>query len=947
MSFYLNNIRMKLRKLFVVALLLLTGMVTAQEMPLIPVDSAVRIGKLDNGLIYYIRHNEWPENKANFYIAQRVGSIQENDDQRGLAHFLEHMAFNGSEHFPDSTLLEYTRSLGVEFGSNLNAYTSIDQTVYRICDVPTKRESALDSCVLILKDWSTGLTLDGKEIDKERGVIHQEWQLNEGPGQRMYQKLLPKLYPGSKYGERLPIGLMEIVDNFPHQVLRDYYKKWYRPDNQAIIIVGDVDVNHMEDVIKKLWKGVTVPADAAQVVDEPVGDNAEPIFIVEKDKEQQYTSVALLMKHEPVPSEMKSTMSYLPIQYINRLIEMMIDQRLQDASLKPDCPFVWAGGGDGQYILSKTMDAFQMSGAAKDGKALETLAALYREAQRVKQHGFTPTEFERSKEEYLSQLEKQYTNRNKIKNADFGNQYRDHFLDNEPIPSVEKEYELMKMIVPSVNLDIVNMFANELISNVDSNLVAYVMEQEKDGKTYITEAQMAETINSVRGETIEAFVDNVKNEPLMAPEKMPKKGKIKKETANNVFGYKELTLSNGAKVILKKTDFKDDEIQFQAMAKGGKLLYGASDYANLKLFDSALATSGVGNFSNNELTKALYGKQVSVSMGMNDVYQYMSGNSVPQDIETLMQLIYLHFTDVAKDEEAYTALCSQIELMLQNKNLSPESAMSDSLVVTLRNHDPRYAPMEVADVKAANYDRILQIAKERFANAGDFVFYFVGNFDENAIRPLIEQYIASLPGKKSKANWIEKNPYANGVVLNHFNRKMESPKAIAFFFWQKQMPYTLENSILADAAGQVLSMVYLKDIREDAGAAYSVGAAGLLSRNASNAYAVMQAYCPMDPTKAEQALNLLAKGMADNTITVDADKVAKVKENMLKNADEEAKQNGHWMDVIDEYFWTGVDLQTNYKKVVSELTPEKIAAFLKELVAGGNRIEVVMQPAAE
>ena len=939
---------MKLRKLFVVALLMLTGMVMAQEMPPIPVDQAVRIGKLDNGLTYYIRHNEWPENKANFYIAQRVGSIQENDDQRGLAHFLEHMAFNGSEHFPDSTLLEYTRSLGVEFGSNLNAYTSIDQTVYRICDVPTKRQTALDSCVLILKDWSNGLTLDGKEIDKERGVIHQEWQLNEGPGQRMYQKLLPKLYPGSKYGGRLPIGLMEIVDNFPHQALRDYYKKWYRPDNQAIIIVGDVDVDHMESVIKKLWAGVTVPADAAQVVDEPVGDNKEPIFIVAKDKEQQYSTVALMMKHEPVPTEMKSTLAYLPVQYAYELIEMMIDQRMQDASLKADCPFVAAGGGDGQYILSKTMDAFQMSGAAKEGKALETLAALYREAQRVKQHGFTPTEFDRSKEEYLSQLEKRYTNRNKIKNAEFGNMYRDHYLDNEPIMSVEDEYRVMKsMIVPQINLELINMIANELITDVDSNLVAYIMEQEKDGKEYITEAQMAETIQSVRGETIEAFVDNVKNEPLMAPEKMPKKGKIKKETENKLFGYKELTLSNGARVILKKTDFKDDEIQFQAMAKGGKLFYGANDYANLKLFDTALATSGVGNFSNNELTKALYGKQVSVRLGMADTYQYISGNAVPQDVETLMQLIYLNFTDVAKDDEAYKAICSQIELMLQNKYLSPESALSDSVTVTIRNHDLRYAPLDVNDVKTASYDRILEIAKERFANAGNFVFYFVGNFDEATIRPLIEQYIASLPGKKGKSDWIEKDSYQKGVVLNHFTRKMESPKSIAFFFWHKPAAYTLENSILADAAGQVLSMVYLKDIREDASAAYSVSAAGGLSRYGSKANVVMQAYCPMDPTKAEQALGLLAKGMADNAITVDADKVAKVKENMLKNADEEAKNNGHWMDVIDEYVWTGVDLQTNYKKIVSELTPEKIAAFLKDLVAGGNRIEVVMQPAGE
>ena len=936
---------MKLRNIFAASLLMLTTFMSAQEMPPIPVDNAVRIGKLDNGLTYYIRHNEWPEQKANFYIAQRVGSIQENDDQRGLAHFLEHMAFNGSEHFPDSTLLEYTRSLGVEFGSNLNAYTSIDQTVYRICDVPTKREAALDSCVLILKDWSNGLTLDGKEIDKERGVIHQEWQLNEGPGQRMYQKLLPKLYPNSKYGERLPIGLMEIVDNFPHQVLRDYYKKWYRPDNQAIIIVGDVDVDHMESVIKNLWSGVTVPADAAKVVDELVGDNEEPIYIVEKDKEQQYSIVALLMKHDPVPTEMKSNMDYLMDQYVKRLIEMMLDQRLQDAALKADCPFVNAGGGDGQYILSKTMDAFQLQGAAKEGKGLETLAALYREAQRVKKHGFTQTEFDRSKEEYLSQLEKQYTNRNKVKNAQYGDRYRDHFLENEPIPSIEDRYQIMKeMIVPNISLDIINMYAKELISDQDKNFVAFIMEQEKDGKTYPTEEQMAETIKGVRAENIEAFVDNVKNEPLILPENMPKKGKIKKEKENTLFGYKELTLSNGARVILKKTDFKDDEIQFQALAKGGKGYYGNNDIATLKLFDAGINACGLGNFSNNELGKALYGKQASVEMSLGNRYQSLGGSCVPADIETEMQLIYLHFTALREDAEAWGAMKSQLELVLKNKNLSPEMVFSDSLTTTLYAHNVRELPLSLEDVNAASQARMLEMAKERFANAADFVFYFVGNFDEAQIRPLIEQYIASLPGKKATSTYQAVVPYATGENINKFTREMTAPKSISFDFWHKTAAYNLENSVLADAAGQVLSMVFLKDIREDASAAYSVGAAGALRRSGDEARVVLQYYCPMDPTKADLALELLAKGLANNTVTVDQDKVNKVKENMLKNADEFEKNNGHWMDVIDEYVWTGVDMHHGYRDYVNALTPQKIADYLKDLVAAGNHIKVVMLP---
>lgn len=923
--------------------------VTAQtdmQMPEIPVDGAVRIGKLDNGLTYYIRHNEWPENVANFYIAQRVGSIQENDDQRGLAHFLEHMAFNGSEHFPDSTLLEYTRSLGVEFGSDLNAYTSIDQTVYRICDVPTKRAEALDSCVLILKDWSTGLTLDGKEIDKERGVIHQEWQLGEGPMQRMLQTALPQLYPNSKYGHRMPIGLMEIVDNFPHQVLRDYYKKWYRPDNQAIIVVGDVNVDHIEQVIKDLWKDVVVPADAAKVVDELVGDNEEPIYVVEKDKEQQYGIVCLAMKHDPVPTEMKSSMAYLPDVYVKDLIGMMFNQRISDAALKADCPFASGYASDGHYLLSKTMDAFDVTGIAKEGREQETLAALYREAQRVRQYGFTQSEFDRSKEEYLSRLEKRYENRNRIKNAEFGDMYRDHFLDNEPIPSVEDEYQIMKdMIVPAISLDIVNMYAKELISEGDQNLVVYLFVQEKEGKTYPSEASLAEAIKGVRSETIEAYVDNVKDEPLILPEAMPKKGKIKKTTENKQLGFKELTLSNGARVILKKTDFKENEIQFQAAAKGGKGAYGAADYSTLKLFDSGVNACGLGNFTNNELTKALYGKQVGVTLTMGNYYTMLGGNCVPKDLETEMQLIYLHFTALKADAEAYNTMMSQVELMLKNKDLSPESAFSDSLQTTLYAHDPRFAPLAVEDVAAASQQRMIDMARERMANAADYVFYFVGNYDEATLLPLIERYIASLPSKKKPtSNWTPVPDMAEGQIQNTFYREMQSPKATAFDIWHAPVPYTLENSIMVDAAAQVLSMVYLKDIREDASAAYSVGAAGGLRRSGEQVKMMIQAYCPMDPTKAQLALDLLAKGMADNTIKVDADKVDKVKETMLKQADEEAKENGHWMDIIDEYIWTGVDLHNGKADLIKAITPEKIAAFLKTLVDGGNHIEVVMLP---
>lgn len=936
---------MRLRKLLVSVLFIVTGMVSAQQMGPIPVDEAVRVGKLDNGLTYYIRHNEWPENVANFYIAQRVGSIQENDDQRGLAHFLEHMAFNGSEHFPDSTLLEYTRSLGVEFGSDLNAYTSIDETVYRICDVPTKRATAIDSCILILKDWSNGLTLDAKEIDKERGVIHQEWQMRSSAMERMYERTLPKLYPGSKYGERMPIGLMSIIDNFEPKFLRDYYHKWYRPDNQAIIVVGDVDVDHVEAYIKELWKDSTVPADAAKVVDEPVPDNNEAIYVFDKDKEQQFSILGIAMKHDPVSAEEKTDISYMLDQYAKSVICMMLNARFEEASQKADCPYMAASAYDDDYIYAKTKDAFQITAYAKDGMDLDVLSAIYREVLRVHRFGFTPGEYDRVKEEYMSQLEKQYTNRNKIKNAQFGNQYRDNFLEGEPMSSVETDYQIMTQLVPMLNVDVVNMYAKELINESDTNLVAYIFAQEKEDKTYPTEADMASAINKVRAEDITAYVDNAKNEPLIADDAKPKPGKITKESENKKLGYKELTLSNGVRVILKKTDFKDDEIQFQAMAEGGKSLYGETDYANLKLADTAVETSGLGNFSNNELQKALYGKQVGMSFNLGNYTHGLGGSSVPKDIETMMQLMYLYFTNISKDEESYKSLMSQLEVVLKNKDLNPESAFSDSIMVTLYNHEPRFAPLDIDDLGKVSYDRMLQIAKECLAYASDYVFYFVGNFDEATLRPLIEQYIASLPSNKKKSTWKEMPGFAKGEVANNFKRKMETPKAMACDYWHMPMAYTLENYILSDVAGQVLSMVYLKDIREDASAAYSVGASGgMSSRGGKNVDAVLQVYCPMDPNKADLAIELIAKGIKNNSVKVDADKIAKIKENMLKNADQNFKSNSYWMDKIDEYVWTGVDLITDYKKVVNELTPEKVADYLKALLASGNHCEVVMLP---
>ena len=942
---------MKIKHLLVAAVLFITGtaavMAQGAQMPTIPVDPAVRIGKLPNGLTYYIRHNGYPEHRVNFYIAQRVGSIQEEEDQRGLAHFLEHMAFNGSENYPGDHLLNYLRSIGVEFGRDLNAYTAIAETVYNIDNVPSNNIAALDSCLLVLKDWSNGLTLSTEEIDKERGVIENEWRLRSSATQRMFERNLEKLYPGSKYGRRMPIGTMEVVKNFEPDVLRRYYHKWYRPDNQAIIIVGDIDVDRTEHKIKEMFSSIKLDPNAAPVVAEPVPDNNEAIIIIDKDKEQQTNIVQIMFKHDAIPDSLKSNPMYLVQQYATNLGTQMLNARLGEVAQNPDCPYVQAFVSDGDYIYAKSKDAFAVVCIPKPGQTEAAISAAVREVMRATMFGFTPTEFVRAKSEYMSQLEKVYTNRNKRENGVYCELYTRNFIDNEPIPSIEDEYSIMQQISPMIPVEAINEVMKELVSVTDTNLVVMSFNTEKEGTVYPTPESIKKAIDTVHGEKLTAWVDNVKQEPLIA--KMPAKGKITGEKENKTLGYKELTLSNGARVLLKKTDFKDDEVVIDATSKGGSSLLGDEDIVNAKVFDMAIGASGLGNFSNTELEKALAGKQANANLQLFNLHEGLSGSSTPKDLETLFQLTYLYFTDVRKDEKSFAQLMTTLETMLKNQALSPDAAFSDSLMSTLYCHNPRYATLKLEDLKKVNYDRILQIAKERTADAGDFTFTIVGNFDEATIRPLIEQYIASLPAKGKKENWKKVSTYAKGNAENKFTRKMETPKANAYMYWYNlTTPYSLENAVAASAAGQVLEMIYLKKIREDAGAAYSAGATGMASLGGDTPFTALVGICPMDPEKSDMAIKIMEEEAKKLCTTVDADMLNKVKELMLKRADENAKTNSYWVSTINNLDEYGVDTYTNYKNVVNALTPEKVAKMVKDVIfKGGNSVKVIMLPEKE
>lgn len=936
-----------MRKNIITTLLLLlcsTAGCLAQQMPNVEQDKAVRQGKLANGLTYYIRQNGYPEHRVNFYIAHRVGSLQEEDDQRGLAHFLEHMAFNGSNNFPGSRLLDFTRSHGIGFGSDLNAYTSIDKTVYRISNVPSGSEAVLDSCLLVLKDWSNGLTLASDEIDKERGVIHEEWRLRTSAEMRMLDRNLQQLYPGSKYGERMPIGKMEVIDNFKPDFLRAYYKKWYHPLNQAVIIVGDVDPDKMEAKIKATLSDIQTPENPAKVERVDVPDNTEPIVIVDKDKEQKFSIVEIMMKHEAFPDEMKPSLAYFMQDLVSGVTCQMLNKRLEEKAQEPDCPFVQASVEDGEYIFSRTMDALTLTVIPKEGKALEAVKAVYREALRAKRGGFQATEMQRVKDDMLSQWEQMNENRLKTDNSYFGNQMTDHFLENEPIMAIEDNYQMLQQFSPMLPVDIMNQYIAELVQENDTNLVVMSFNQDKEGVILPQKEALLEALHSVRGEEIAAYVDNVKTEPLMS--EMPKKGKITSSKDSKKFGYKELSLSNGARVLLKHTDFKEGEVLFSASSVGGSCLYGEQDFANVALFPVFVNSSGLGNFSNKDLEKALAGKNANVSLSLGLQHETVDGSAAPKDLETLLQLNYLYFTNISKDEKNVESVRQMLYTMLKNKSLSPETAFQDSLSVTRMMHNKRFASMDTVALKNASYDRILEMARERYQNAGDFTFTIIGNYDEAKINDWIETYIASLPSNAKKDIAKPMKTYAKGSVENSFKRKMETPKATAVMIWSNQTEkYSLEGSLKAQLLADVLEMDYLQRIREDEGAAYSVAAYSIGGATLDNPYTAVYAYCPMKPEKADICLKIMREAMLQASQKTNQDYLTKAKEVLLKNYDTDIKTNEYWQEAIstlDEY---GIDISTDYKAIINRLTAEDIAAFAKNVILKeGNALTVVMMP---
>ena len=915
--------------------------VRAQQMPPVPVDKEVRIGKLDNGLTYYIRHNEYPKNQVDFYIAQKVGSILEEDNQRGLAHFLEHMCFNGTRNFPGNSMIKWLESVGVKYGYNLNAYTSIDETVYRISSVPTERIGVQDSCLMILSDWADGLLLEGKEIDEERSVIHEEWRSQLPPNMRILEKLLPEIYPDSRYGHRLPIGTMEVVDNFPHQALRDYYEKWYRPDLQGIVVVGDIDVDRIEGKIKELFSKIEKPINPAERVYYPVADNEKPIVAFGSDKEQSNYVAQIMFKYDALPDSLKGTMADVTTAYLLDMAQMMLQIRLNEQGQKADAPFALAETIHGEFLMSKTKQAFLLAMIPKGNSFDEGLKAVYREALRAKRGGFTATEYARCRTEYLSQLEKAYNNRNQQENKTLAESYVRNFIDKKPIPGIETEYQMMSMIVNQIPVEAVNQVFSQIVS--DKNLVVLGMMPAREGETCPKDEDILALLSQVEAENIAPYVDNVKDEPLVS--ELPAAGKVVKENMLSDFGAKEWILSNGAKVILKKTDFKADEINMMAVAKGGTSVYGNDKAADLMFMPAVLEQHGLGNFTNSDLTKLMAGKQVSLKVAFEDYVRSLYGNTTPKDLKTYMEMIYMTFTGLTVTPDEFAAMQNLYKGLIQNQEQNPSFVFQKKVQEFLYT-SPNKQVFGVSDIEKANRDNILSIIHEQLANAADFTFVFSGNFDETELKTLVEQYIASLPSVKGKKQELKYNSAVeikSGSEEKDFTMKMEVPQGSAAVIISGKMPYSFKNRLMASMSAQIISTRLLNEVREKEGAVYSIYTQGSQDR-LSEVSVTYQTIFQVKPEKKDRALEIIRSEFEKLAKETPAEELDKVKEFMVKQYAENEHTNSYWCSMMAGNELKPAEVFAQAEKAILSVTPKELSEYVNKVMKQNNYRVLVMMP---
>ncbi|MBD2703652.1 insulinase family protein [Spirosoma sp. BT702] len=902
----------------------------------IPVDPAVKVGKLPNGLTYYIRKNVEPKNRAELRLVIRAGSVLETDNQQGLAHFMEHMEFNGTKNFPKNELVNFLQTAGVRFGADLNAYTGFDETVYQL-PVPTDSVKLFREAFQILEDWAHNATIDPTEVDKERGVVLEERRLGRGAGQRMRDQYFPALLNNSQYSKRLPIGTEQVLTTFRPETLREFYKDWYRPDLMAVIAVGDFDTKEVEGIIREKFSRIPVVKNPKPRTEYEIPAHKDTKVVIVTDPEQPNTVIQVIYKR---PEIKEKNLNDLREGIKRGFFNTMLGNRIQELTQRSDPPFL--GGYSNYSDFLGNLDAFTSIAVAKEGNVEKAIRAVLDENARVKQFGFTATELARAKQEFMTNVEQAYSERNKTRSANYVNEYVQNFTDKEPYTSIEFYYDFLKKVQDGIKLDEVNTLVDLFIHN--DNRAVIVMAPEKDKAKLPTKEQILTYIDE-SGKGLTAYEDKTLSSPLIA--KMPTGSPVVDAKKINDINVTEWKLKNGVRVILKPTDFKNDQILFSANSLGGTSLYDFKDFQSARFSSTLAAMGGTGEYSQIQLGKFLSGKQVSVYPYVGELSEGINGSAAPKDLETAFQLIYSYFTQPRKDADVVKGFLSNQRSGLQNQINTPTPAkvFQDTVAVTLGNNNPRRQPLKPDDLDKIDLDRALKIYEERFANGGDFTFFFVGNFKEEQLKPLVEKYLGGLPASDKTEKFKDLEIRAPKGQLSKTVYRGLDPKASVQLVYSGDITWSPETATQLDALGEVLEIKLLEKLREEEGGVYGVGASAAYAKYPVPRYTFRINFgCSPDNVekliaKTQELINDLKQKGA-----LPAD-IAKFKAETRRETEVQLKDNQFWLGYLQNQYYNGdaPDEVLHEKEQLDKVTVESTKAAANQYF-GSNYIRLVLMP---
>ncbi|MDR6527552.1 zinc protease [Chryseobacterium rhizosphaerae] len=927
---------MKKRLFSVVVCGLISSSIFGQNIPL---DPSVKMGVLSNGMKYYIRKNALPEKKVDFRLAINVGSILEDENQRGLAHFMEHMNFNGTKNFPDNKLVDFLQSIGVKFGQHLNAYTGFDETVYML-PVPLDKPGNLDAGLKVMEDWAFNATLSDEQINKERGVVLEELRLGLGADKRMQDKYLPKQLYKSQYAERLPMGKKEVLENFKPDLIRKFHQDWYRPDLMAIIVVGDIDVEEMEKKIKDNFGKYKKAINPKERKSFDLPNHKETLVAIETDPDATSSGVQFIIKDSEAYKP-EVTVEQYNQRIVEGLVNMMLNNRLGELINSTNPPFTYGAVYHGG-TYARTKEAFQGSAVTKDGDQLNALKVLLKEVERAKRFGFTSSELDRAKTQILSSYEWAYNNRDKSENDELIGGYVNHFLRQEPMPGITWEYDQIKKFLPAVTLVQTNAIIGKQVK--DDSRVVVITGPKKDDIAMPTESMVLDMFEKLKLADLTPYQEKMKAESLIKPFKS--EGKITKTETDTKLGTTTWILNNGAKVTFKKTDFKDDEIVFAGLSLGGSSIIPDTDYNKTEFAFDALLEAGLGGLSKTDLTHYLAGKQVSVSSYISGMTEGVSGTSSKRDLKTAMELIYACFTDLNYNPDSFNAYKIKKSSMLTNVESDPEYYFSNEYAKFINQKNPRFIGLAPTEKDWANtdYKKAYDIYRQKFANAGNFHFYFVGNIEEAQLKSEVLHYIASLPATGKSSTFKDTGYRPLEGEFTKVYKKGKEPKSLVTISYSGETPYSEKEAFALSALGEVATIKVLEKLREDESGIYGGGASGGLSKVPYSSYSFSINF-PCGPENVDKlmksALAELQKLIDQGPEQKDLDKYKEGEYNEYKTS---LKDNGFWLQGIAQNQVDGSDPYAilNYQDKVKLLTVKDLQDVAKKYLSKGRNIAVLM-----